>query len=88
MDLFFLKERMDKLGIECQVRLREEYGGDRTPQLARQRDLSTSTPRTPFRASFGSTAMLRNAWILQFHSGNFDARHHPQDPKEVRTRRV
>jgi hypothetical protein len=26
---FFLKERMDKLGIECQVRLREEYGGDR-----------------------------------------------------------
>jgi hypothetical protein len=29
MDLFFLKERMDKLGIECQVRLREEYGGER-----------------------------------------------------------
>jgi hypothetical protein len=32
---FFLKERMDKLGIECQVRLREEYGGDRTPQMFR-----------------------------------------------------
>ena len=30
-----LKERMDKLGIECQVRLREEYGGDRTPQMFR-----------------------------------------------------
>jgi hypothetical protein len=35
MDRFFLKERMDKLGIECQVRLREEYGGDRTPQMFR-----------------------------------------------------
>jgi hypothetical protein len=23
------------LGIECQVRLREEYGGDRTPQMFR-----------------------------------------------------
>ena len=32
---FFLKERMDKLGIECQVRLRHEYGGDRTPQMFR-----------------------------------------------------
>jgi len=32
---FFLKERMDKLGIECEVRLREEYGGDRTPQMFR-----------------------------------------------------
>ena len=32
---FFLKERMDKLGIECQVHLREEYGGDRTPQMFR-----------------------------------------------------
>jgi hypothetical protein len=26
--------------------------------------------------------MLRNAWILPFHSGNFDARHHLRDPKE------
>jgi hypothetical protein len=26
---------MDKLGIECQVRLREECGGDRTPQMFR-----------------------------------------------------
>ena len=32
---FFLKERMDKPGIECQVRLREEYGGDHTPQMFR-----------------------------------------------------
>jgi len=32
MDLFSLKEHMDKLGIECQVRLREEYGGGRTPK--------------------------------------------------------
>jgi hypothetical protein len=33
-------------------------------------------------ASFGPTAMLRNAWILQFHNGYFDARHPPRDPKE------
>ena len=32
---FLLKERMEKLGIECQVRLRQEYGGDRTPQMFR-----------------------------------------------------
>lgn len=33
---FFLKERMDKLGIECQMHLRDEYNEVRGPEMFRQ----------------------------------------------------
>jgi hypothetical protein len=33
---FFLKDRMDKLGIECIVRQRNDYSGQPMPQLTRE----------------------------------------------------